>query len=113
MQRLTFILLPYLESAGGWQEKYSGSFSVGLENWKSLACAQGIAIFEPHNEKTGFLPMRKQRHRSAVQLRMLDVATFMLTHIPSLMENDSNGKPHHQGHFICKIIVNRLPKSYI
>ena len=26
-----------------------------------------VAIFEPQHEKTGFLPMRKQRRRSAVQ----------------------------------------------
>ena len=30
-------------------------------------CFALLVVFEPHREKTGFLPMRKQRRRSASQ----------------------------------------------
>ena len=38
--------------------------NTGLEDRKILFDSQGLEI-EPHREKTGFLPRRKQRRRSA------------------------------------------------
>ena len=34
-----------------------------------------VCLYEPHREKTGFLPMRKQRRRSAAQL----ISAFVFT----------------------------------
>ena len=36
-----------------------------FQNLKIKASSHLLVVYEPHREKTGFLPMRKQRRRSA------------------------------------------------
>ena len=46
-----------------------GNHIVGFPTRRLISYlnAEDAVIYEPHCEKTGFLPMQKQRHRSALQ----------------------------------------------
>ena len=60
----------YLPLYWGYFPSYSNMF-IGIYNRSQVSVYRTIGplvvLFEPHHEKTGLLPFRKQRRRSAVQ----------------------------------------------